>query len=53
VETLVFGKLHLAEAEAAVVMAAVAAEMTDVAQVLTAAVAAVQDLHYYRQAQLV
>ena len=48
-----FGKLHLAVAEAAVVMAAVAAEMTVAAQVLTAAVAAVQDLHYYRQAVLV
>ena len=46
-----FGKLHLAEAEAAVVMAAEAAEMTDVVQVLTAAVAAVQDLHCYQQVE--
>ena len=46
-----FGKLHLAEAEAAVVMAAEAAEMTDVAQVLTAAAAVVLDLHCYQQVE--
>ena len=46
-----FGKLHLAEAEAAVVMAAEGAEMTDVAQVLTVAAGVVQDLHCYQQVE--
>jgi hypothetical protein len=49
----VFGKLHLQVAVVVAIMAAAAAEMTDVAQVLTLAVAAVQDLHYYQQAELV
>ena len=48
-----FGKRHLEAAVVAAIMAEVAAEMTDVAQVLTAAVAAVQDLHYYQQVELV
>ena len=46
-----FGKLHLQVAEAVAIMAAEVAEMTDVAQVLTAAEAAVQDLHYYQQVE--